>query len=218
MTQMLSSDPIQKRAHLVVLLGVDGAGKTTQASYLAAWLEAAGYAVTLHPNENILPAMTILDEIAREIGYVDRRMLLGADVARLIFTMLKWNTMIKARPALGKEGQFVIMERYSYCYIGTARYWHSGDEWLIQRLFDIFPEPDLALFIDVSPEEAKRRIVGRGADTFDVQYLEGLSSVYKEVSQAACFTLVDGNQPREDVKQEIRRCMRRRFPFLESVS
>ncbi|MGA7733633.1 MAG: hypothetical protein WCD37_20415 [Chloroflexia bacterium] len=217
MTMMLSTAPIEKRAHLVVILGIDGAGKTTQASYIAEWLKSAGYSVTLHPNEDILPAMTILDEIAREAGYDDRRVLLGADVARLVLIMLKWNMMIKARQALGKEGHFVIMDRYSYCYIATARHWHSGNDWLIQRLFDIFPEPDLSLLIDVPPAEAQQRIAARGVERVELHYLEKLASAYKELPQAASFTVVDGDRPRDDVREEIRGYMRRKFPFLQSM-
>jgi signal recognition particle GTPase len=49
---------LEKRAHLVAIVGNDGAGKTTQAERLAAWLARRGRSVTLHPNESLRPSGT----------------------------------------------------------------------------------------------------------------------------------------------------------------
>lgn len=203
-------EPMQKRAHLVAFIGIDGAGKTTQTRLLAEWLRAKGYPVVLHPNESLQPARAMFNDIAHRMGYEDYTAMLGLETRQLITAVLKWNTMIKVREELAVAGQFVVMDRYTFCQVAAARYLQVENAWLIQRLFDIFPQPDLTLFIDITAEEALRR----GVKTPPLSFIKGHSLAYRELPEAKDFVFVNGERAIETVRDEIREHMKQRFPFL----
>jgi dTMP kinase len=66
------------RANIIALLGIDGAGKTTQARQLTAWLAELGVSASYHRNE---AGRGDLDELARCHGRRDIGDLLGRDIA-----------------------------------------------------------------------------------------------------------------------------------------
>ena len=84
--------PFVKRAHLVALIGIDGAGKTTQAARLVAWLEARGERCTLHPNESLQSVKYALAHVAAAMGHEDAVALLGPETHQLVLSAIKWNT------------------------------------------------------------------------------------------------------------------------------
>ncbi|MEX5635854.1 hypothetical protein [Parafrankia sp. FMc2] len=63
-----------RRRPIIVLLGVDGSGKTTQARQLAAWLDGQGVPARYFENAGGRP---IWDALARLLGRADGRALFG---------------------------------------------------------------------------------------------------------------------------------------------
>ncbi|HUH12053.1 MAG TPA: dTMP kinase [Longimicrobiales bacterium] len=142
----------------IVLEGVDGCGKSTQARLLAGWLEARGVAVLLVRE----PGGTALGEQLRAA------LLEGEDVharTELLLMLAARSALVeeRIRPALA-EGRVVLADRFtlsSLAYQGYGRGLPLGD---VRRLNDFATgglRPDLTLVLRV-PEAVARRRRGGG--------------------------------------------------------
>jgi dTMP kinase len=202
---VLSSEKKALRARLIALIGIDGAGKTTQAARLAQWLVAKGISTELHRNASTLPLRVVMTDIARAQGKVGFEDLVGARTAKLIISALKWTTMRNVVDVLEGRADVVVIDRYSYCQIAGARHFDLGDEQLVRDLFASLPTPDLTLFLDAAPAIALERIEARGSDQSDLGELSGLRAAYLDLPEAQGFTMIDASAAVEDVHAAIRR-------------
>src|SRR5674476_252166 len=139
-----------KKGIFIVIEGLDGSGKTTQAKFLAKKLEKT-HKVLLTAEPSLGKIGTFIRE---DCLYEDKR--LPTEAEALLFAADRIEHMKnEISPALD-EGKLVICDRYVYsslAYQGSAGL--SGD-W-IKTINARALEPDFAIFIDVSPE----RVLGR---------------------------------------------------------
>jgi dTMP kinase len=140
----------------VVLDGIDGCGKTTQAARLAQSLAAETRAETLHLRE---PGSTSLGESLRAI-LLEPGKVLSPAVEALLFAAARRQMLDEVvAPALARGAQ-VVVERFhssTFAYQGCAG--GLGEELVLELLerFAGAPSPDLVLILDVPPEIASRR-------------------------------------------------------------
>lgn len=148
----------------MVLDGLDGCGKSTQAARLAAWFSERAGRPALHLRE---PGSTAAGERIRAL-LLERETPLCAESQVLLFAAARRQMLEElVRPALA-EGRDVVCERFhpsTFAYQGTAG---GVDE---ERLLELLlawagePAPDLTVVLDLAPEAAARR---RGsADRFE---------------------------------------------------
>ncbi|WP_297488089.1 dTMP kinase [Thermococcus sp.] len=192
----------------IVLEGIDGAGKSTQAKMLAEWFEERGQEVVLTKE----PTDTAFGKLIRRlvltggrVGIIDgakisheaEALLFAADRAEHIHKLI--------RPAL-EEGKVVISDRYFYSSL--AYQWARGLdlEWLIDlNRFAI--RPDIAILLDIPARESMRRIKGRAIKTefdriFELQrsvrnnYLK-LAEMFPEIR------IVNAQNSVEDIHRDI---------------
>ncbi len=143
----------------IVIEGIDGAGKSTQARLLAEWFKERGKEVVLTKE----PTDTAFGKLIRRLvltggreGIIDgarisheaEALLFAADRAEHVEKLIK--------PSL-KEGKIVISDRYFYSSL--AYQWARGLdlEWLID-LNRFAVRPDLAILLDLPVKESMRRI------------------------------------------------------------
>ncbi|WP_297089866.1 dTMP kinase [Thermococcus sp.] len=150
----------------IVMEGIDGAGKSTQAKLLAKWFEEKGYDVVLTKE----PTDTAFGKLIRKLvltggreGIIDgarisheaEALLFAADRAEHVSKLIK--------PAV-EAGKVVISDRYFYSSL--AYQWARGLdlEWLIDlNRFAI--RPDLVILLDLPVKESMKRINGRSIKT-----------------------------------------------------
>jgi len=150
----------------IVIEGIDGAGKSTQAKLLAEWFEKKGYEVVLTKE----PTDTAFGKLIRRLvltggkeGIIDgarisheaEALLFAADRAEHVHKLIK--------PSL-EAGKVVISDRYFYSSL--AYQWARGLdlEWLIDlNRFAI--RPDLVILLDLPVKESMKRINGRSIKT-----------------------------------------------------
>ncbi|WP_258084761.1 dTMP kinase [Thermococcus thermotolerans] len=150
----------------IVMEGIDGAGKSTQAKLLAKWFEEKGYDVILTKE----PTDTAFGKLIRKLvltggreGIIDgarisheaEALLFAADRAEHVSKLIK--------PAV-EAGKVVISDRYFYSSL--AYQWARGLdlEWLIDlNRFAI--RPDLVILLDLPVKESMKRINGRSIKT-----------------------------------------------------
>jgi dTMP kinase len=146
------------RGRFIVIDGVDGCGKSTQARLLA---EALGVPARLHLRE---PGSTGVGERLREL-LLCRDFDLGPAVETLLFAAARRQMLEElVSPAL-ERGEDVVCERFNpstYAYQAVAG---ELDEQQVLSLLSTWansPRPDLVVLLDLDVEQAAAR---RGAAT-----------------------------------------------------
>lgn len=144
-----------KRGLLIVLEGIDGSGKTTQARRLAGALRRAGVETALFREPTRGPWGRL---IRRKAGRP--RSLNAEEELHLFLLDRRDNVERNLKPALRRK-KVVVLDRY---YFSTMAYQGARgiDSERIRRLNERFaPRPDLVFILDVPPERGLGRIEGR---------------------------------------------------------
>ena len=194
----------------ITLEGGDGAGKSTQAELLGAWLETRGYEVvrTREPGGTRLGAeiRRLLLHGGEDVGDVDPRaeaLLYAADRAQHVAKVV--------RPAL-ERGAVVVQDRYidsSLAYQGAGRVLDVSDvrrisEWASEGL-----RPQLTVLLDVDPEVAVSRRESRGGtdrleDETD-DFHRAVRQGFLELAEADPdrYLVLDADQPAEELNEAV---------------
>lgn len=170
------------RGRFVVLDGIDGCGKTTQAARLVRALAREAQLAPLHLRE---PGSTALGERLRAV-LLDRALAPDAGVEALLFAAAR-RQMLKelVEPALA-EGRDVVCERFhpsTFAYQGVAGGLGEDEVMALLERFAGAPRPDLVVVLElpvaVSAERrahdgvrAKDRIEDKGL-AFQARVAEG---------------------------------------------
>ncbi|GLJ79852.1 dTMP kinase [Microbacterium imperiale] len=193
----------------VTLEGGDGAGKTTQAAALEAWLRQAGRAVvrTREPGGSEVGVL-IRDIVLHHRGDIAPRaeaLLYAADRAHHVETVV--------RPALAR-GEVVIQDRYldsSVAYQGAGRVLDAHEVRELSLWAAKGALPELTVLLDLDPRAARERL-----DAADKPFdrLEAEKAEFHERVRAAFlaladaepdrFLVVDATRPPLDIATEIR--------------
>lgn len=178
----------------IVIEGIDGCGKSTQARLLSEWLREQGKDVllTAEPTKN-------------RIGIFIRKILSGDEkvdtkTLALLFTADRYEHLgNEVSPALS-NGRIVVSERYYYSTIAYQSAQGVSREWLFDINYFIL-KPALTFFLDVKPEIAVKRT--KMNEIFENRVF--LEKVYKNYLRFDDITRVDGNQRPEIVFDEIKK-------------
>jgi len=174
------------RAPFVVLDGLDGCGKSTQAARLVHRLRSLGFGV-VHTRE---PGGTRLGERVREV-LLDRALGDLAPTAETFLYQASRAQLVEEviRPAL-QEGRIVVCERWHYAteayqgaYEGTGGPVDEDTVRLTSRLAVRGIEPDRALLLDLPEDEGDRRM-GRLLDRVEsrgAQYRQRVGARYRAI-------------------------------------
>ena len=187
----------------MVLDGVDGCGKSTQARLLTERLEADGRS-PLHLRE---PGSTPLGEELREI-FLSRRHDLSPKVEVLLVAAARRAMLDEiVEPALA-AGRDVVCERFhssTFAYQGTA----GGLE--LDRIEQLLtdwasdPVPDLIVLLDIDVATASDR---RGAATDrmedrGLEFQERVARGYRAYAERPGVVLIDGAREADEVAESV---------------
>lgn len=201
----------------LVLEGVEGAGKTTQAARLAEWLRGAGIDTVLARE----PGGTGVGEAIR--GVLLHRDGFAVPAETELFLMLAARAAFVqevVRPALAR-GAWVVADRFefsTFAYQGFGR----GLELEAVRRINAFAtgglRPDLVLVLDLPVEEglARQAANGRGPDRIEREgeaFLRRVREGYRALAQAdPAAVLLSASPSPDDVHRELVRTVRSRLP------
>jgi dTMP kinase len=193
-----------ERGRLIVLEGGEGAGKSTHARAIQAWLEQGGREVVLTRE----PGGSPLAEAIRGLVLGDwPEGIDAATEALLIFAARAAHLHALIRPALA-QGKDVVCDRFvdaSYAYQGAAR--GLGPEAIasLERLTLGSLRPDLVLLLDIDPQQGLQRARRRGGENrFEAETLEFMYKVRAEYlrrarAEPARYAVIDAGLPQEQV-------------------
>lgn len=203
---------------LVVVEGLDGAGKTTQIELLQRWLEFQCYsAVATRRRESKLLAKSI--ERARETKSLTP---LTYCLIHLADFAERYETVIA--PALA-AGRIVLVDQYIYTSFVRDALRGTDSAW-VRRLHAFAPKPDAVFFLRIPPAEAIRRgtliprtpdLSGAGLDLGPAsrpkrsrqRYMERQAEIYDTLAGEFGFVVIDGMQPIPRQQRAIRKVLSR---------
>ena len=154
---------------LIVLEGLDGSGKATQAERLTAILKERGYPVRklsfpdYASDSSALVRMYLRGDFGTDPGAVN------AYAASLFFTVDRCAGMLRDWGAFYKEDGILVADRYTtsnavhQCCKLPAEEWDGYLDWLFELEYRYvgLPEPDLVLYLRLPPDEAEQLIGSR---------------------------------------------------------
>lgn len=199
----------------IVLEGVEGSGKSTQAKLLAAWLTAAA-----------IPHLLTREPGGTRVGEEIRNALLhGGEVpprTELLLMVAARAALVDqvVRPALAR-GEIVISDRYelsSFAYQGFGRGVPLEEVRRVNAFATGGLRPDLTLLLDVEPEEgvARRARAGAGADRIERAgdaFHREVARAYRLLSETEPGVfVVAANDSEQAVQDRIRALLRGRYP------
>ena len=199
-----------KRGAFICIEGIDASGKTMQAHRLVRNLRRRG-----------LDAVYTTEPSTGEIGklirdhVLNRKKRVPVAVEALLFAADRVDHVEKEiKPALQK-GKIVICDRYVY---STVAYQGAADldlNW-IEQINQFALVPNMALFLDVSPEVVIERMQSKSKKSVmeTLKNQRRVCEVYLKMVKEGRLMGIDGNKPVNAVAAEILRAV---VEFLESV-
>ena len=189
--------------------GIDGCGKTTQAALLAASLRRDGIEV-VHTRE---PGGTPLGEKLRELVLHGDHVAPWAEAALYAAARAQHVDQV-IRPALDR-GATVVCDRY---LDSSAAYQGGGRELGLDTVYELNLAvvdgllPDRTFLVEVSPEEAERRVGGMGdrIERDGVALWARAAAAYAELARRfpERYVVLDGAQAVEQIAEEVRERLR----------
>lgn len=197
-------------AHYIVFEGIEGCGKSTQASRLATDLgavltrETGGTQIGARIREVLHdPANTHLSPIAEAL-------LIAGDRAQHYAEVLAPNL---------SAGRHVVSDRSVYSSIAYQGYGRGLDldtvtsvnRWAIQDRW-----PDLVVLLDLDHDTAMTRIGDRALDRFEQEEADFFARIVEGFRRmahddSAHWIVIDGRRSPDDIAADVRRVVRERF-------
>lgn len=181
---------------LIVIDGIDKAGKNTQTRLLAENLQRAGKTV------NCISFPDYGTPLGREI----RRFLKGKvnfrpEVRQLLYVANRWEREADIRDWL-REGSYVIADRYIQAGLVYGMANELNLNWML-GLEEGLPKADLVVVIDLSPEVAIERERGRDIYEKDIAFQRRIRSIYLELGKKLGWKIINGERDAKSIAKEI---------------
>jgi len=185
-----------KKGAFIVVEGLDGSGKTTQAKLLAAKLEKNyGAVYTAEPSRG-------------KIGmFIRNRILYGESrpptaLEALLFAADRIDHIQNEVSPELEKGRLVITDRYLYsslAYQGSAG---LSLDWI--RAVNVHAlKPDLALFVDVAPEVVLKRLKRKKSVMEDLETQRKVREVYLKFVEDGELSRIEGDKSKNAVAEEV---------------
>lgn len=183
----------------IVIEGIDGTGKSTQAKRLGQWFEQQGRQVILsyEPTHGTWGSKLRQSMTAGRLSADEELELFLKDRQEHVEQLIK--------PALA-EGKVVILDRY---YFSTMAYQGARgfDPDEIRRRNEAFaPQPDLLLILDLDVDTAHQRIGHRGDSTNEFEQHETLTKcreIFLSLKDEPFVSVIDSNADLDEVTERI---------------
>ena len=206
----------RRRGRLIVLEGGEGAGKSTHARSVAAWLRRRGGRAILTRE----PGGSPLAESIREVVLEQWKEGMDASTELLLmFAARAAHLHATIRPAL-EAGRDVVCDRFvdaTYAYQGAGRGMPIAQIDTLASMVLRGLKPDLVLVLDLSPAQGATRVHKRGTgNRFDRERLRFARAVRKAYLHRAGrdperYAVIDASQPQAEVGRAIRRELEQRL-------
>jgi dTMP kinase len=197
-----------KKGIFICIEGLDGSGKTTQAKLLAKKLRKSYNAVyTAEPSRGKIGTY-----IRERCLYGKKR--LSSAVEALLFAADRIEHVENVvLPALN-AGKLVISDRYLYSSLAYQGAAGLSLEW-IEKINEHALKPDLAIFIDVDPKTAMRRLKLKKSVMENMKTQQKVRDVYLKFVAKGELVRLDGDRTKGEVAEALSKMV---LKFLETFT
>ena len=193
-----------KSGKFIVLEGVDGSGKSSQATALAGWLEHAGCRVVCCHD----PGSTPLGDAIRDVLLHRKDLRLDPEAEMFLYMASRAQLVREViQPAL-QNGDWVISDRFLMSNIVYQGHAGGLDTEAIREAGKIATcgiQPDLTLVLDIDLDTASTRM-NRPLDRLESRgdaYREKVRNGYRIEAQSKNTVLIDATGTTEKVRAQI---------------
>jgi dTMP kinase len=187
---------LQKRGAFIIIEGLDGSGKTTQARLLVQRLQNSHNAV--YTTE---PSSGKVGSFIRDCCLYEEKRLDSAVEALLFAADRVEHVKNEVAPALN-EGKLVVSDRYVYsslAYQGSAG---LNIDW-INAINKLALKPDLAIFIDIAPEIVLKRLNRKKSVMETLETQKKVREIYLKFEANGQLVRIDGDMPVADLSEVL---------------
>ncbi len=196
-----------KKGLMIVIEGLDGAGKTTIAKWLVEYFKSNGYKAlyTYEPNESLF-----VDALKK---HGDVR---SAELDALAYAADRLVHVRKVILPAIEDGYIVVVDRYYYSSIAYQGAQGAPIEWVME-VNKYAVKPDLAIYIDVDPETGLERLAResgrkpRFPEYEKINLLKKVRKIYLSLVEKGELIFIDGSRDLESVKQDVLNTILSRF-------
>jgi dTMP kinase len=185
-----------KKGIFLVIEGLDGSGKTTQAALLAEKLKKThSILLTAEPSHGKTGSF-----IRECLLYENKRLPIESEA--LLFAADRVEHMYsEVKPALD-EGKLVICDRYIYSSLAYQGNSGLSLEW-IKNINARALQPDICIFIDVPPEKVIERLQRKKSVMETLETQCRVREVYMKYVEKGELVRVDGDKEKAQVAEEL---------------
>jgi dTMP kinase len=194
-----------RKGQIIVLEGIDKAGKGTQCKMLQNNIKKAGFSCkTLDFPDYSTP-------IGKEIRlFLDGRRSFSSEVQHMLLSVNRWEKKEEIEQLL-YSGTIIIMDRY---YQSNFAYGLSNGldlDWLI-NLDRGLPTEDIVIILEIDPQTSFKRIT-HNRDLFekDLEFLSNVKENYRKLSQIYNWKIVNGEENEEKIHMRISRLVKEKL-------
>jgi dTMP kinase len=186
-----------REGQIIVLEGIDKAGKGTQCKLLQSDIMKAGF------NCKILDFPDYSTPIGKEIRlFLDGRRSYSSQVQHMLLSVNRWEKKEEIEKML-QNGTVIIMDRY---YQSNIVYGLSNGldlNWLI-NLDRGLPKEDIVIILEIDPETSYKR-VNRNRDLFEknLVFLSNVKQNYQKLSRVYNWKIINGEETVEKIHMKI---------------
>jgi len=180
----------------LVIEGLDGSGKTTQAKILAQRLSE-----TYNIHLTAEPSRGKVGTFIRECCLYDQTRL-PTEAEALLFAADRVEHMqTELKPALD-QGKLVICDRYLYSSLAYQGSSGLNLDW-IKNINTQALQPDFSIFLDVPPERVLKRLHRKKSVMENIDTQRKVREIYLKFVERGELIRVDGDKSRETVADEL---------------
>lgn len=203
----------RKRGGIIALEGIDGSGKSSQASLLRDWLNMR--------TDTYLTEWNSSEWVHDIIKEAKKKNMLTPRTYSLIHATDFADRYEKYILPMVKSGFIVVSDRYVYTAYARDTVRGNSLDW-VRRLYSFALKPDLTFYIRVPAEVALKRILESrrqikpneaGFDIFPdqepeegfVKYQSAILDIYDSIAEEEGFIVIDGSRTPREVQTDIRK-------------
>jgi dTMP kinase len=186
-----------RKGQIIVLEGIDKAGKGTQCKILENDIKKAGF------NCKILDFPDYSTPIGKEIRlFLDGKRSFSREVQHMLLSVNRWEKKEEIEQLLQSE-TIIIMDRY---YQSNIVYGLSNGldiNWLI-NLDKGLPKENIVIILEIDPRTSYNRVT-HNRDLFEknLEFLSNVKQNYQKLSQIYNWKIVNGEETEEKIHVKI---------------